>query len=164
VKLERQILVGFAAGLGAGVIAREPSLIWLRAALVAAEPIGTAFIRLITMVVVPLVIASVFVGVASLGNVRALGRVGGKTLVYFLGTTLAGASIGLAVGLASHVGDGLSASDRASMLSGVSAGPASAANTAPPTVVQTLLNLIPQNPVASAAQGGGDLIAFLVGV
>jgi DAACS family dicarboxylate/amino acid:cation (Na+ or H+) symporter len=163
--LERQILVGFAAGLGAGAIAREPGLFWLRDTLMAAEPIGTAFIRLITMVVVPLVIASVFVGVASLGDMRALGRVGGKTLLYFLGTTVAAATVGLVVALVSHVGEGLAASDRASLLSvgGIHAD-AGAGPATPPTVVQTLLNLIPQNPIASAAQGGGDLLPLIVAV
>ena len=161
-KLERQILIGFAAGLGAGAAAREPGLTWLQGALIAAEPIGTAFIRLITMVVVPLVIASVFVGVASLGDVRALGRVGGKTLLYFLATTVAAAVIGLVVALVSHVGEGLAANERAALLS--AAGAASGGPTSPPTVVQTLLNLIPQNPIASAAQGGGDLLPLIVAV
>ena len=76
------------------------------------EPVGTIFIRLITMVVVPLVIASLFVGVASLGDVRRLGRIGGWTLVYFLGTTALAAIIGTAVALAAGVGAGLDPSVR----------------------------------------------------
>ena len=43
------------------------------------------------MVVIPLVVASLFVGVASLGDVRRLGRIGGRTLLYFLATTVAAA-------------------------------------------------------------------------
>ena len=82
------------------------------------EPLGTAFIRLITMVVVPLVVASLFVGVASLGDIRRLGRIGGKTLGYFLVTTIVAAGIGLldrAASPASGMGatrDGCAASAR----------------------------------------------------
>lgn len=160
-KLERRILVGFVAGIAAGAVARVPGLTWSQPVLVALEPLGTAFIRLITMVVVPLVIASVFVGVASLGNVRALGRVGGKTLAYFLGTTLIAALIGLVVALVTGVGAGLAPADRAALL-GTNSGPVTLAT--PPTLVQTLLNLIPTNPVSAAAQGGGDLLPLIVAI
>jgi len=161
-KLERWILVGFAAGVVVGFIARADAMIPLREILLALEPIGTAFIRLITMVVVPLVIASVFVGVASLGDIRALGRIGGRTLAYFLATTFAAALIGLTVSLASGVGTGLGEIDRTALLARVS--PGSAMPTAPISVGQTLINMIPQNPFASAAQGGGDLLPLIIAV
>jgi Na+/H+-dicarboxylate symporter len=105
-KLERRILFGFAAGVAIGFLSRVDGLTPLQLAVIALEPVGTVFIRLITMVVVPLVIASVFVGVASLGDVRALGRVGGKTLVYFLGTTVLAAIIGLLIAMLAGVGCG----------------------------------------------------------
>lgn len=54
------------------------------------------FVRLITMIVVPLVVASLLTGVASLGDVRKLGRIGGKTLAYYLFTTAVAVSIGAA--------------------------------------------------------------------
>ena len=63
--LHRRILVGLLAGSAVGVIARQPAMEQLRTVVLAIEPIGTVFIRLITMVVVPLVVASVFTGVAS---------------------------------------------------------------------------------------------------
>lgn len=160
-KLDRRILVGFVAGIAAGALARLPALAWSQPALVDIEPLGTAFIRLITMVVVPLVIASVFVGVASLGNVRALGRVGGKTLAYFLATTVLAALTGLVIAIVTGVGGGLAPSERAALL-GTSSGPVSLAT--PPTIVQTLLALIPTNPIAAAAQGGGDLLPLIVAV
>ena len=67
-KLHTRILIGLAAGVTIGAAARRvPALAaiveWL-------EPAGTIFIRLITMVVLPLVIASLFVGVTSLGDIR----------------------------------------------------------------------------------------------
>src|SRR5205085_179019 len=85
---------------------------WLYSAVIALEPAGTIFIRLVTMVVIPLVVAGLFVGVASLGDVRALGRVGGRTLVWFAGTTVVAATIGLVVAVAARVGSGLDAATR----------------------------------------------------
>jgi Na+/H+-dicarboxylate symporter len=154
-KLDRQILLGFATGLALGFISRIGGLETFQRILIGLEPIGTAFIRLVTMVVVPLVIASVFVGVASLGNVRALGRVGGKTLAYFLGTTIAAAIIGLLVALVMQVGAASGTVVEPDALPQVGT---------PPTIAQTLLNLIPQNPFASAAEGGGDLLPLIIAV
>ncbi len=156
--LEKKILVAFAAGATAGVLSRVGGLDWLQHGLIAIEPIGTAFIRLITMVVVPLVIASVFVGVSSLGDVRSLGRLGGKTLGYFFGTTLAAAMIGLVVARLSRLGE------HASNLTLGAVGGAMEPLSTPPTLVQTLINMIPQNPFASAAQGGGDLLPLIIAV
>jgi Na+/H+-dicarboxylate symporter len=162
--LEKKILGGFAAGIGIGFVSRIGGAAWLQQALVAIEPIGTAFIRLISMVVVPLVIASVFVGVASLGDVRTLGRVGSKTLSYFLGTTVAAAVIGLVVASVARVGAGLSAVDRDALVGQLGPAFASGAQPAAPTIAQIILNMIPQNPFASAAQGGGDLLPLIISV
>jgi Na+/H+-dicarboxylate symporter len=158
-KLEKQILFGFVAGIAVGSLARLGGLEPLRDAVVALEPVGVAFIRLITMVVVPLVIASVFVGVASLGDVRSLGKVGGKTLLYFLTTTLAAATIGLLVAVNVTFGAGLSSMVRTG-LAQTTPGPAQLPT--PPTFVQTLISFIPQNPFASAASG--DLLPLIIAV
>lgn len=152
-KLERQILAGFAVGIAVGSIARLPNLSAFRDAVIAIEPVGIAFIRLVSMVVVPLVIASVFVGVASLGDVRSLGRIGGKTLLYFLVTTLIAAAIGLVVATVSGIGTGLPTGEV----------PASTAELpTPPTFVQTLIGFIPQNPFAAAASG--ELLPLIIAV
>lgn len=165
-KLEQKILGGFGAGVVLGALSRMNGLTPLRDLLVALDPIGTIFIRLVTMVVVPLVIASVFVGVASLGDVRTLGRIGGRTLAYFLATTFAAAIIGIVVASATGVGQGLSVVDRDALVSALadSAARASLRTAAPPTMLQTLINIVPQNPFASAAQGGGDLLPLIVAV
>jgi Na+/H+-dicarboxylate symporter len=166
-RLERKILLGFAVGIVVGFVSRAPGAEAFRTVVIAIEPVGTAFIRLVTMVVVPLVIASVFVGVASLGDVRTLGRVGGKTLAYFLGTTLIAAVIGLAVATVAGVGQGLPELERAALTNRVADAAATTAATqaaTAPTLVQTLLNMIPQNPFAAAAQGGGDLLPMIVAV
>jgi Na+/H+-dicarboxylate symporter len=153
VKLQTRIFAGLLAGVIVGGASRVPGAEALRAPLSALEPVGVAFIRLVTMVVVPLVIASLFVGVASLGDIRRLGRLGGKTLGWFLGTTFVGAVIGVAVALVGLHGEPLGVSERTG-----------AALTAPatPTLAETLLDMVPQNPFASAAQT--DLLPLIIAV
>ena len=88
------LLLGAVAGVSANIYAHEaPALLWLVDNV--AQPVGQIFLRLLFMVVVPLVFASVTTGVASLGDLRRIGRIGGKTLLIFLGTT----SIAVIVGL-----------------------------------------------------------------
>src|SRR5688572_19277467 len=152
-KLQTKIFVGLLAGIFVGAISRVSGVEPLRTTLASLEPLGVAFIRLVTMVVVPLVIASLFVGVASLGDIRRLGRIGGKTLGFFLGTTLAGALIGTTVALAALRGEPLAAAER---------GVATLAATKTPSFVETLLAMVPQNPFASAAQT--DLLPLILAV
>jgi Na+/H+-dicarboxylate symporter len=156
VRLERKILLGFGAGVVVGLVARAPGMASFAGAVSYLEPVGTVFIRLITMVVVPLVVASVFVGVASLGDIRSLGRVGAKTLIFFFATTLVAALIGLLVATTANVGTGFSIPSQEAAQAGSSP--------AVPGVVQTLINLVPQNPFAAAAQGGADLLPLIVAV
>ena len=152
-KLQTRIFAGLLAGVIVGGVSRVPGAEALRAPLSALEPVGVAFIRLVTMVVVPLVIASLFVGVASLGDIRRLGRLGGKTLGWFLGTTFVGAVIGVAVALVGLHGEPLGVSERTG---------AALAAPATPTLAETLLDMVPQNPFASAAQT--DLLPLIIAV
>ncbi|HYT73360.1 MAG TPA: dicarboxylate/amino acid:cation symporter [Vicinamibacterales bacterium] len=151
-KLHHKIFAGLLIGLAIGAAARLPGADGFRRAVIACEPLGIAFIRLITMVVIPLVVASLFVGVASLGDVRRLGRIGGRTLLYFLVTTVVASSIGLALALAAGLGTGVRAEQ--------APGPGAVEPT--PGFAQMLVNMLPQNPVASAAQG--DLMPLIIAV
>jgi DAACS family dicarboxylate/amino acid:cation (Na+ or H+) symporter len=157
-RLHIKILIGLAAGVAIGAAARSVPV--LATAIGWLEPAGTIFIRLITMVVLPLVIASLFVGVTSLGDVRRLGRIGGRTLAYFLITTVLGAVIGTTVALVARVGTGLDPAVRDAIASraGTSSSPEPTAATVP-TFVQTIVAMVPQNPIAAAAQG--DLLAVI---
>src|SRR5437870_12133762 len=87
--------LGLGAGLGLGVAAamtRWPSLLaltqWLR-------PLGTVFLNLLSMVGIPLVATALFAGVAGLGDLRRVGRLGIRTRAVFWGTTLAAFLTGL---------------------------------------------------------------------
>src|SRR5690554_2663395 len=94
-QLYTKILIGLVLGVVVGLVANVMELETLQAILTGIEPIGTAFIRLITMIVVPLVAASLLIGTASLGDLRKLGRIGGKTVVYYLSTTAVAVTIGI---------------------------------------------------------------------
>jgi Na+/H+-dicarboxylate symporter len=161
VKLHTRILAGLVAGVAVGVAARSIPAVatvvtWI-------EPAGIIFIRLITMVVLPLVMAGLFVGVTSLGDIRRLGSIGGRALAYFLITTLLAAVIGTTLAVVAQAGAGLDPSVRDSIASrfAASAAPPSSTSTVP-TFVQTLVAIVPLNPISAAAQG--DLLAVILTV
>ena len=161
-QLYTKILIGLVAGAVVGVVANFGEVIWLRDLLIALEPIGTAFIRLITMVVIPLVVASLVVGTASLGDLRKLGRIGGKTVIYYLATTAVAVIIGLVLSNVVQPGARINPETRdtlAAQFEGDAAARMQLAENAP-SVVQTLLNMIPRNPIEAAANL--DLLPLIV--
>lgn len=153
-RLHTQILIGLVLGAIAGV------LVGPRIAVI--KPIGDAFIRLITMIVVPLVFASILVGVTSLGDLAKLGRIGAKTILYYLLTTSIAITIGL--GLANIVRPGSRLpSDIKDRLLADFAGEAEvniSRVTERPSVVDTLLEIIPTNPAASIAEANMLQVIF----
>lgn len=106
-------------------------------------PLGTIFLNLIKMLVVPLVFFSMVLGVASIGDPKTLGRIGSKTMIYFLITT--GIAITIAIGL-SYIFQPGNASDFSLENAEYTAKEA-------PPVMETLLNIIPTNPVAAFVNG-----------
>lgn len=163
-RLQTKIFLGLLIGLVLGFIARLPALSWLRTAIEWSEPAGTIFIRLITMVVIPLVAGSLFTSVASLGGIRRLGTIGVRTLGWFVVTTALAAVIGLAVALVGGAGAGLDPSVRDAITDrfAATAASASANVSAVPGLKQTLIAIVPQNPFAAAAQG--DLLALIFAI
>jgi proton glutamate symport protein len=73
-----QIVIGLLAGIAVGWLfsGQEWIAVWI-------APLGDIFLRLIKMIVVPIVVSTLVVGVAGTGDIKALGRLGGKTLLYF---------------------------------------------------------------------------------
>ncbi|MEX2532105.1 MAG: dicarboxylate/amino acid:cation symporter [Gemmatimonadota bacterium] len=153
-QLYTKILLGLILGVVVGFVANVAEIMWLQSLLQAIEPLGTAFIRAITMVVVPLVVASLMVGTASLGDLAKLGRIGGKTVIYYMCTTAVAVTIGLILSNALRPGSRIDPATRdalSSQFEGDAAGAMTLAEEAP-TVVETLLSLIPRNPVQAAAE------------
>jgi len=119
------------------------------------KPVGSAFIRLISMVVVPLVFASLLVGTASLKDIRALGRIGAKTLAYYMCTTAIAVSIGLLLTSAIRPGSSLPQEARQKLVNdaGTQKDLPAQASREKSSITNLLLNIIPTNPIKAMAEG-----------
>ena len=165
-KLYTKIFIGLLAGLAFGVTANliraSTGNAFLAEAAVAIEPLGIAWIRAITMIVIPLVVASLMVGVAGLGDLRTLGRFGGKTIAYYIGTTAIAVTIGLVLSNIVQPGSGLGEASQAALRESYAGDAASRITMAgqKPGLVNVLLDLIPPNPVRAAADG--DMLPLIV--
>lgn len=138
-----QILIAFVLAILAGIIF-GPSIDVV-------QPLGDLFLRLIQFIIVPLILSTLIIGVASTGNMKTLGRIGGKTIAYYLVTTLIAVSIGLIAALVFTPGAGVD-------ISSVSGEIPEAAETS--GVVGVLLNIVPTNPLASLSSGNILQIIF----
>ena len=154
--LHTKILIGLAIGAVAGVVANltlggtHGTVVWINTYL--AGPIGQIFLRLLFMIVMPLVFASIALGVAGLGDLRKVGRVGGKAIAYFLITTALAATLGILLVLAVRPGSRIPDDVRASLLT-TYASDASAkveVSSQQQFGIQTLVNVVTNNPLKSA--------------
>ncbi|MDH5803866.1 MAG: cation:dicarboxylase symporter family transporter, partial [Gemmatimonadota bacterium] len=147
------IVIGLIGGLGFGLLASATGNRTLIGFAESVAPIGTAFVNLVRMVVIPLVATTIFSGVAGLGNPKRLGRYGGLTLGFFWATTFIAIIIGMTI-----------------MKISVAMFPVTPQPIPPgegvgelPGAVDFLLSLIPSNPFQVAAEGKLlPLIVFMV--
>ncbi len=153
-RLHTKILVGLIAGIPLGLI--------LGPRAEAIKPVGDLFIRLIRMIVVPLVFSSLFVGTASLGDIRKLGRIGLKTVVYYLCTTAIAISIGLILGNLFSPGENLNQVTKEKLMVSYRAEAETRIEIAErkPGVVETLTRIVPSNPIESLAEANMLQIIF----
>src|SRR5699024_5269422 len=125
-----QIIAAFVLAVIAGIIFGD------KIAIVA--PLGDLFLRLIKFIIVPLILSTVIVGVASTNDVQELGRLGGKTIAYYICTSLIAISLGLLAGYIFPPGVGadieLTDSDK------------EIEATESEGIVDTVLNIVPTNP------------------
>ncbi|MDT8435820.1 MAG: dicarboxylate/amino acid:cation symporter [Gemmatimonadota bacterium] len=154
-QLYTKITIALVAGAVAGLVANLAGLDPMTRVLVAIEPVGTGWIRLITMVVVPLVFASLVVGTASLGDITKLGRIGGKTVVYYLCTTAIAVSIGLVLSNLIEPGSRIDPAALEGLRSAYMAESASRVELAQeaPRLIDVLMGMIPRNPMEALASG-----------
>jgi dicarboxylate/amino acid:cation (Na+ or H+) symporter, DAACS family len=177
--LHWQILIGMAIGIAGGLAARQwwppgadgkthPRLDWIATNI--GETLGQVFLRLIFMVVIPLLFSALVLGVAEIGDVRKLGRMGLRTLL--MTVILSGASVAIGLTLANTVrpGDRLSAEEREQLKEQYMPEGEKAAAQAKQakTIRDLLLDLIPRNPLqemVGALDGsspGGGMLAVMV--
>ena len=125
--------------------------------------IGQGFISLMKMLVVPLVFFSIICGAAAIGDTKTLGSVGVRTIIFYLFTTMMAVAIALCMARLINPGIGLDMS----AVENVSTTVSSSSTKTDMSIVDTILNIIPTNPVAALANGEMLQIivfALLVGV
>jgi DAACS family dicarboxylate/amino acid:cation (Na+ or H+) symporter len=159
--MHHRVLFGFVVGAGFGLIANfawadSSELKWIVDQI--AEPVGKIFLRLILMTVIPLVFSALALGVAGLGDVRRLGRVGLKTLVYTAVVSLIAVLIGLILANVIQPGLRLPAEMRQTLIAQVKSGPMFSL---PPGVsgVESIIRLVPDNPLRAMAEN--DMLAVM---
>jgi proton glutamate symport protein len=148
-----RIIIGLVAGLAIGIAIAAWGSDSLKAIAIGIEPVGTLFINAIRMTVIPLVVSTLVVGIATTSGAGVIGRVGGRALMLFLAmlsVTATAASL-VASAIFKLIPLDPSASER---LRGT-VGNASLAEQAAkiPTVGQWIVDLVPINPIKAAADG-----------
>ena len=147
-----QILIGLVLGIAIGAVLNHFSAEkawWISNVL---QPAGDIFIRLIKMIVIPIVISSLIVGIAGVGDAKKLGRIGVKTIVYFEVVTTIAIVVGLLLANLFHPGAGIDMSTLGTV--DISKYQATAAEVQHEhAFIETILNLIPSNIFAAVARG-----------
>ena len=152
-QLYTKIMIALILGVVVGLVANLLSLGWLADFLIAIRQFGDAWIDLITMVVIPLVVASLIVGTASLGDITKVGRIGGKTMIYYLCTTAVAVVIGLVISNIIIRDAGMSEETLAGLRGAYLAEGQSRVDMAQqsPGLVEVLRGIIPRNPIEALA-------------
>ncbi|MCA0972559.1 dicarboxylate/amino acid:cation symporter [Halobacillus litoralis] len=149
-KLTGKILLGLLLGAVVGIALHTFAPQWFTTLdTYIFGPLGTIFLNLIKMLVVPIVFFSITLGTASLGDPKKLGRIGGKTIGFFLVTTTI--AITIAISLAFIIQPGNIDID--------TTGAEYEAQEAP-TVVETFTSIIPTNPIQAMVEGNMLQIIF----
>ena len=136
------ILVAMIAGVAVGAIMGDEAKIF--------APLGSLFIQLIKMLVVPLVGISIISGAASLGSSRSAGKIGFTSIGYILLTTVISIVIAIVAGLIFKPGAGLSAEGIASIMASASSEQGAPADL---SFWDTVIGMIPANPIQAFAEG-----------
>lgn len=160
--LTTKIFIGLIGGLVLGVVLN----LWVPHSYVRDDVlvdgifyvIGNGFIRLMKMLVVPLVFCSLVCGSSAIGDTKSLGKVGGKTIAFYLLTTALAVSVAITVATIVKPGVGLD-------MSSIETNEVAVAENV--SVTDTILNIIPENPIGALADGTMlqiILFALLIGV
>lgn len=175
--LHTQIFIGLFTGLVLGLLCNlflpgDERVKWAVSNI--AYPAGQVFLRLIFMTIVPLIFSALALGVADLGDIKKVGRIGLKTLLFTLVITAVSVVIGLALTNLVQPGVGISDADRTALMQTLTSnqtattvsGAIGAAKESK-TVIQTLLDIIPRNPFVDIVNAfepsyrGGGLLSIM---
>ncbi|AXU96713.1 glutamate/aspartate:proton symporter GltP [Erwinia persicina] len=148
-----QILIALVLGIAAGAILHNQpeNREWLVTNVL--SPAGDIFIHLIKMIVVPIVISTLIVGIAGVGDAKKLGRIGVKTIVYFEVITTIAIVTGITLANVFQPGSGIDMSTLATVDISQYEATTAEVQGQPHSLVSTILSLIPQNIFAAIAKG-----------
>ncbi|MEX1183927.1 MAG: dicarboxylate/amino acid:cation symporter [Gemmatimonadota bacterium] len=157
-QLHTKILLGLALGAIAGSAANFFAFgaPWVDAVVTyVAQPVGQVFLGMLFMVVVPLVFTTLALGVAGLGDLSKLGRVGGKTIAFFLFTTGCAAILGLTLANLVEPGGNIDPVVRTALLAEYSTQAADLGVASENTGfgINTFIAIVPRNPIRAAVDG-----------
>jgi proton glutamate symport protein len=114
--------------------------------------VGRLFIRLLKMIIIPLIVASLVSGVASLGDARSLGRLGGKTFLYYMSTTVLAVAVGLVLVNVIRPGERFDPDKAPTTMV--------AAESEPPSISSVLEDIVPDNIVDAMARSSVLSVIF----
>lgn len=151
--LAYQILVGLILGIIVGaVFFRNPAVETYL------QPIGTIFINMIKMIVIPIIVSTLIIGVAGTGDIKQLGKLGGKTLIYFEIVTTIAIIIGLLAANIFKPGVGI---DMSTLSKGnIDQYVKTTAEVQHHSAIDTIVNIVPSNIVQTMADGNVLAIIF----
>ncbi len=177
IPLHTKVLIGLAVGTIAGIASNllwsgNSQLEWLIKNII--YPFGQIFLRLIFMIVIPLIVSALTLGTAEMGDLRKLGKVGAKTLIYTVAVSTISVAIGITLVNVFKPGVGISAEQRAALEQ--TFGATSTKKTLEQAAEaksfsETILEIIPKNPFADMAgiftdnyKGGGILAVMFFAI
>ena len=124
------------------------------------QPAGQIFLRLLFMLVVPLIFSALALGVAGLGDLKSLGRIGLKMLLYTAVVSSIAVFLGVLLVNVLRPGEGMSPEMRARLTAGAAERAASVSGgTAPKTGLDLVVQIVPDNPLRAAVNG--DMLAVM---
>jgi Na+/H+-dicarboxylate symporter len=158
-----QVLIGLVLGLAGGIAMASSDVAWVRAVPGMVEPAGTLFINAIRMTVIPLVVASLMLGVGSTRKAGAVGRIGLRAFALFLVVLTLSALFSLALGYPLFDRLVIDPQVAEKLRSGATSGQLVATTGGVPSLTEWVLSLVPVNPFKAAADGAMlPLIVFSV--
>ncbi|AJR01657.1 Proton/glutamate symport protein, Proton/aspartate symport protein [Enterobacteriaceae bacterium bta3-1] len=148
-----QIVAALILGIIVGAVLhnQEESRVWLVSNIL--SPAGDIFIRLIKMIVIPIVISTLIVGIAGVGDAKKLGRIGLKTIIYFEVITTVAIIVGITLANVFQPGHGIDMSTLATVDISQYEKTTEQVQSGSHSLVSTILTLIPSNLFASMAKG-----------
>lgn len=150
--LASQIFIGLILGIVVGGVfyGSETAQSYL-------QPLGDLFIRLIKMIVVPIVLSSIIVAIAGVGDLKAVGKLGAKTMSYFIAVTMVAIIVGLISGNVFQPGNGINMNELQE--SDISNYVETSEEQESRSIVDTILHIVPTNPLQAMVEG--DMLAII---